>query len=83
MAAEHLTAGVCQLLQVNLCGNSLPVYIASDNSESMEGKDKHGQVGTSIKEFINKEKINKKNFLFPCGKNKLIRSNQNNHKQIN
>jgi len=68
MAAEHLTAGVCQLWQVILFGNYLAIYLGSDNAGSMEGKDKHGQVGTSTKEFINKEKINTKHFLFPCGK---------------
>ena len=44
--------GACQLLQVNLCGNYLPVSLGSDNAGSMEGKDKHEQVGTSTKEFI-------------------------------
>ena len=46
------------------------VYLGSDNAGSMEGKDKHRQVGSSTKEFINKEKINKKNFVYPCGENK-------------
>ena len=48
----------------------------------MEGKDKHGQVGTSTKEFINKKIKNKNNFLFLCDKNKF-QINQNNCKQNN
>ena len=58
MAAERLTAGVCRLLLIKSCGNYLPVCLGSDNAGSMEGKDKHRQVGTSTKEFIHK-KINK------------------------
>ena len=52
MAAESLTTGACRLLLVKSCGNYLQVYLGSDNAGSMEGKDKHGQVGTSTNNLL-------------------------------
>ena len=67
-AAERFNRWCVPTIFGQICGNYLPVYLGSDNAGPMEGKNKHGQVGTSTKEFINKEKINTKHFLFPCGK---------------